>query len=129
MIKQILSNYKKVIRYSVYLLIILNIVDIISTYIGIKYFNVYEANEKTAYLFDLFGILLPSIFKVLTVLLLGYVIQNVWEKAEFLLFNTGGWLNSVIVILSLNTMFIIFFLNFWYFFIVINNINVIYSYL
>jgi len=125
MFKEALSGYKKVLKYSVYVLILLNILDIVSTYIGIKYFNAYEANEKAAYLFDLFGILLPSGLKILVVIILGYTIRNIWKKTEFLLFNTRGWMNSLIVVLNLNVMFIITFLNFYYFLTIINNINII----
>ncbi|MDJ1423513.1 MAG: hypothetical protein M5U10_16585 [Candidatus Methanoperedens sp.] len=126
MFKEALSGYKKILKYSIYVLILLNILDIISTYIGIKYFNAYEANEKAAYLFDLFGILLPSGLKILIVIILGYTIRSIWKKTEFLLLNTCGWMNSMVVVLNLNVMFIITFLNFYYFLIIINNINIIY---
>lgn len=128
MFKEILPNYKKIIKYCVYLLILLNILDIISTYIGIKYFNAYEANERTAYLFDLFGILLPSSLKIFTVVILCYIIKILWRNSELLLSNTSGWMNSIAIISTLNIIFVIIFLNIVYFFIVLNNINIIYNY-
>lgn len=125
MFREILPNYKKIIEYGVSLLILLNILDIISTYIGIKYFNAYEANERTAYFFNLFGILFPSIIKILIVVMLGYSIQKLWNKSETLLSSTNGWMNSIAVISSLNVIFLMIFLNMIYFLVILNNIHII----
>lgn len=127
MFENILPIYKKTIKYGFYLLILLNILDIISTYIGIKYFNAYEANERTAYLFELFGMFLPSALKIFVVVMLGYTIKTQWKSTRRLLSDSNGWTISIAVISSLNLVFLIFFLNFVYFFIVLNNINVIYN--
>ena len=127
MFEETLQKYKKVIEYSIYLLVFLNILDIVSTYIGIQYFDAYEANEKTAYLFDLFGMLLPSSLKIITVMMLSYTIKVLWRNSEYILFNSGGWRNFLAVISSLNALFIMIFLNMIYLFIVLNNINVIYN--
>ncbi len=126
MFKETALYSRKIIKYCIYLLIFLNILDVISTYIGIKYLNAYEANVKTAYLFNLFGMLLPSGFKILTVLLLGFITKIILENSEFMLHNENGLGNSVAIISILNIMFIVIFLNFVYFFIIINNINIIY---
>ncbi len=125
MFKEILLKNRKIIEASVYLLILLNILDIISTYIGIKYFNAYEANERTAYLFNLFGILLPSILKILIVVALGHSIKKLWNKSETLLSNANGWKNSIAIISSFNVIFLMIFLNTVYFLILINNIHII----
>ncbi len=125
MFKGILLKNKKIIEASVYLLILLNILDIISTYIGINYFNAYEANERTAYLFNLFGIFLPSILKILVVVALGYSINKLWKSSETLLSNTNGWKNSIAIISSFNVIFLMIFLNTVYFLILVNNINII----
>ena len=127
MFKEIVLHTRKIIKYSVCLLIFLNILDVISTYIGIKYGNAYEANEKAAYLFNLFGMLLPSALKILTVLLLGFIIKIIWENSEFMLHNGNGLGNSVAIISILNIMFIVIFLNIVYFLIIVNNINIIYN--
>jgi hypothetical protein len=128
MFKEVLPDYKRFTEYSVYLLLLLIVLDIISTYIGIKYFNAYEANERTARLFEAFGILLPSALKVLAVIMLGHIIQLAWKNSEFLLYNTRGWMNSVAIISSLNLMLIILVLNVVYFIIVVHNINILYTY-
>ncbi len=125
MFKEILLKNRKIIEASVYLLILLNILDIISTYIGINYFNAYEANERTAYFFNLFGILLPSILKILIVVALGYSINKLWNSSETLLSNTNGWKNSIAIISSFNVIFLMIFLNTVYFLILINNIHII----
>ncbi len=127
MFKEIVLNYKKIIKYSIYSLIFLIILDVISTYIGIKYVNAYEANEKTAYLFDLFGMLLPSGLKILTVLLLGFITKIIWENSEFMLHSGKDLGNSMAIISILNIMFIVIFLNIVYFLIIVNNIKIIYS--
>ncbi len=128
MFENILPTYKKTIKYGFYLLILLNMLDIISTYIGIKYFNAYEANERTAYLFELFGMFLPSALKILVVVMLGYTIKTQWKSTMHLLSDSNGWTISIAVISSLNLIFLIFFLNFVYFLIVLNNINIIYNF-
>ncbi len=128
MFENILPTYKKTIKYGFYLLILLNMLDIISTYIGIKYFNAYEANERTAYLFELFGMFLPSALKILVVVMLGYTIKTQWRSTMHLLSDSNGWTISIAVISSLNLIFLIFFLNFVYFLIVLNNINIIYNF-
>jgi len=127
MFKETVLYSRKIIKYSICLLIFLNILDVISTYIGIKYVNAYEANEKTAYLFNLFGMLLLSGLKILTVLLLGFITKIIWENSEFILENGKGLGNSVAIISILNIMFILIFLNFVYIFIIVNNINIIYN--
>jgi hypothetical protein len=127
MFREIVLHSRKIIKYSVCLLIFLIILDIISTYIGIKYANAYESNEKTAYLFSLFGMLLPSGLKILTVLLLGFVTRIIWENSEFIMDNGNGLANSVAIISILNIMFIVIFLNIVYFLIIVNNINIIYN--
>src|SRR3990170_7939378 len=98
MFKKILPTYKQFTEYSVYLLILLIIMDVISTYIGITYFNSFEANKNTAQLFDTFGILLPSALKFLTVILFGYIIKLAWKNSECLLYHTNGWMNSIGII-------------------------------
>ncbi|VVB93532.1 Uncharacterised protein [uncultured archaeon] len=128
MFENILPTYKKTIKYGFYLLILLNMLDIISTYIGIKYFNAYEANERTAYLFELFGMFLPSALKILVVVMLGYTIKTQWRSTMHLLSDSNGWTISIAVISGLNLVFLIFFLNFVYFLIVLNNINIIYNF-
>lgn len=127
MFKEIVLHSRKIIKYSVCLLIFLIILDVISTYIGIKYVNAYEANEKTAYLFDLFGMLLPSGLKILTVLLLGFIIKIIWENSELMLHTGNDLGNSMAIISILNLMFIVIFLNIVYFLIIVNNINIIYN--
>lgn len=127
MSREIVLHSGKIIKYSVCLLIFLIILDVISTYIGIKYVNAYEANEKTAYLFDLFGMLLPSGLKILTALLLGFIIKIIWENSEFMLRNGNGIGSSMAIIFILNIMFIVIFLNIVYFLIIVNNINIIYN--
>ncbi len=129
MFKNILSRYRKFTEYGIYLFIMLILLDITSTYIGIKYFNAYEANEKTARLFNLFGIIPTSGFKIVTSIVLCYIIKIVWKKSESLLFNTSRWLNSVAIISNLNIMFVIVSLNVVYINIVIHNINIIYRYI
>ncbi len=127
MFKEIVLHSRKIIKYSICLLIFLIILDVISTYIGIKYVNAYEANEKAAYLFNLFGMLLPSGLKILTVLLLGFITRIIWKNSEFMLHNGNGLGNSVAIISILNIMFILIFLNIVYFLIIMNNINIIYN--
>ncbi len=126
MFREIVLHSRKIIKYSIYLLNFLIILDVISTYIGIKYLNASEANEKTAYLFDLFGILLPSGLKILTALLLSFIIKIIWERSEFMLRNEKGLGSSIAIIFILNIMFIVIFLNILYFFVILNNINIIY---
>ena len=128
MFKKTLPTYKRFMEYSVYLLILLIIMDVISTYIGITYFNAFEANKNTAQLFDTFGILLPSALKFLTVILFGYFIKLAWKNSESLLHDSNGWMNSIGIISSLNIMFIILSLNVVYFIIVLHNINILYGY-
>lgn len=127
MFREIVLHSGKIIKYSVCLLIFLIILDVISTYIGIKYVNAYEANEKTANLFNLFGMLLPSVLKILTALLLGFIIKIIWENTEFILHNGNSLGNSMAIISILNIMFIVIFLNIVYFLIIINNITIIYN--
>jgi ABC-type multidrug transport system permease subunit len=127
MFKEIVLHSRKIIKFSICLLILLIILDVISTYIGIKYVNAYEANEKTAYLFKLFGMLLPSGLKILTALLLGFITKIIWENSEFIIQNGNGLGNSLAIISVLNIMFIVIFLNFVYFLIIVNNINIIYN--
>src|SRR3989337_2294865 len=128
MFKKIIHDYKKFTKYSVSLLIFLIILDVVSTYIGITYFNAYEANDRTARLFEAFGVLLPSILKVLTVIILGYIIKLAWKNSEALLHNSNGWTNSVAILSGLNILFIIVSLNVIYFIIVLHNINILYGY-
>ncbi|MCX9010734.1 MAG: DUF5658 family protein, partial [Candidatus Methanoperedens sp.] len=92
MFKKIMPQYSKFTEYSIYLFVLLITLDIISTYIGLEYFNAYEANERTAYLFGIFGILLPSALKIIMALILCYIIKNVWRKSEFFLSYKNGWL-------------------------------------
>jgi hypothetical protein len=124
--KKILSEYKQLTKYSVYLLIYLTIMDVISTYIGITYFNAYEANQKTAQIFNTFGLFLPSALKFFTVILFGYAIKNIWKNSESLLYVSNYWMNSIGIISILNIIFIILILNVFYFIIVLNNINILY---
>jgi len=127
--KKILPDYKQFTEYSVYLLILLIIIDVISTYIGITYFNAYEANQKTAQLFNTFGLILPSALKFLIVILFGYIIKLAWKNSESLLYDPNGWMNSIGVISSLNIIFIILILNVVYLIIVLNNINILYRFI
>ena len=127
MFRELALHSRIIIKYSVCLLIFLIILDVVSTYIGIKYDNAYEANENAAYLFNLFGMLLPSGLKILTVLLLGFIIRIVWENSEYMLQNENGLGNSVAIISILNIMFIVIFLNVLYFLIIVNNLNIIYN--
>ncbi len=129
MFRKIVPEYKKYTEYSIYLFVILIILDIISTYVGIRYFNAYEANAKTARLFEIFGLLLPSILKIIMAIVLCYIIKDVWRRTDPLLSHTNKWLNSLGIISSLNMMFIILSLNVVYFIIVINNINVLYNHI
>lgn len=129
MFKKIVPQYSKFTEYSVYLFVLLIMLDIISTYIGLKYFNAYEANEKTAYLFEIFGLLLPSGLKIATALMLCYIFKNLWERSAFLISHTNRWLSSMAIISSLNMMFLILSLNVVYFIIVVHNINIIYKYI
>ncbi len=125
--KEILPKYKKVIEYSIYVLILLNILDITSTYVGIKYFDAYEANEKTAFFFSVFGMAIPSAMKILVVALFGFVMRNLWKHSEILLARKNYWVNSVAIISGLNAIFVMIVLNMIYFFIVLNNIHIIYT--
>ena len=129
MFKKTLPTYKRFMEYSVYLLILLIIMDVISTYIGITYFNAYEANQKTAQIFNTFGLFLPSALKFLTVILFGYFIKLAWKNSESLLYDSNGWMNSIGIISSLNIMFIILSLNVVYFIIVLHNINILYRFI
>ena len=129
MFKKTLPTYKRFMEYSVYLLILLIIMDVISTYIGITYFNAYEANQKTAQIFNTFGLFLPSALKFLTVILFGYFIKLAWKNSESLLHDSNGWMNSIGIISSLNIIFIILILNVVYFIIVMNNINILYRFI
>jgi hypothetical protein len=124
--KKRLPDYKQFTEYSVYLLILLILMDVTSTYIGITYFNAYEANQKTAQFFNTFGLFLPSALKFLTVILFGYAIKHAWKNSESLLYDSNGWMNSIGIISSLNIIFIILILNVFYFIIVLNNINILY---
>ncbi len=124
MFEEIIHNYKKFVEYGVYLLVLLTMLDGISTYLGITYFDAYEANRKAAYLFNAFGIILPSFLKLFIVIALGYVIKIVWKNSEFLLSRKSGWLLALasslnIMILSLNAV---------YFMTVVHNITLIYNY-
>ncbi len=108
MILTIVTRYKvRKMGYSSYLFVILIILDVISTYVGIRYFNAYEANAKTARLFEIFGLLLPSILKIIMTIVLCYIIRAVWRRADSLLSHTDKWLNSLGIISSLNIMFVI----------------------
>ncbi|VVB84574.1 Uncharacterised protein [uncultured archaeon] len=129
MFRKIVPEYKKFTEYSIYLFVILIILDVISTYIRIRYFNAYEANAKTARLFEIFGLLLPSILKIIMTLMLCHIIRTVWRQADSLLSHTNKWLNSLGIISSLNIMFVIVSLNVVYFIIVIHNINVLYNHI
>lgn len=129
MFRKIVPEYKKYTEYSIYLFVILIILDVISTYVGIRYFNAYEANAKTARLFEIFGLLLPSILKIIMTIVLCYIIRAVWRRTDSLLSHTNKWLNSLGIISSLNIMFVILSLNVVYFIIVIHNINVLYSHI
>ncbi len=129
MFKEIIPSYKKFTEYSIYLFILLILLDIISTFVGIKYFNAFEANKKTAYLFGLFGMLLPSGLKFVMSLILIYNIKIIWKKSESLLSNKSKWVNSIAVFSSLNLLVVILSLNVVYFVIVINNLNIIYGYI
>jgi hypothetical protein len=125
--KEILPNYKKVIEYSIYVLILLNILDITSTYIGIKYFNAYEANDKTAYFFKLFGMVIPAGIKIFIVMLFGYTMRILWMKSEILLAKRNYLLNSLAIIWALNAIFLMIILNIVYVLVVLNNIHIIYT--
>lgn len=129
MFRKIVLEYKKFTEYSIYLFIILVILDVISTYVGIRYFNAYEANAKTARLFEIFGLLLPSILKIIMTIMLCCTIRSVWRRADSLQSHTNKWLNSLGIISSLNMVFVILSLNVVYFIIVINNINVLYDHI
>ena len=129
MFRKTVSEYEKFTEYSSYLFVILILLDIISTYVGIRYFNAYEANAKTARLFEIFGLLLPSILKIVMTLILCHIIRTVWRRADSLLSHTNKWLNSLGVISSLNIMCVILSLNVVYFIIVIHNINVLYNHI
>ncbi len=129
MFRKMVPEYKKYTEYSIYLFVILIILDVISTYVGIRYFNAYEANAKTARLFEIFGLLLPSILKIIMTIVLCYLIRTVWRRADSLLSHTNKWLNSLGIISSLNIMFVILSLNVVYFIIVLHNINVLYNHI
>ncbi|HEY9245405.1 MAG TPA: hypothetical protein VIO11_01015 [Candidatus Methanoperedens sp.] len=126
-LKKILPNYGKVIEYSVAILLLLNILDIASTYIGIRYFNAYEANEMTAYFFNLFGMQIASGMKILVVVLFCLTIKILWKHSEILLAKKNYLINSIAIISSLNAIFIMILLNIIYVFILLNNIQVIYT--
>ncbi len=123
MFEEIIFNYKKFSEYGVYLLALLTILDGISTYLGITYFDAYEANKKAAYLFNVFGITLVSCIKFLIVIALGFVIKIVWKNSEFLSSSEGGLLALAF---GLNLMMTS--LNAVYFMTVVHNINLIYNY-
>jgi hypothetical protein len=127
MYRHIMQNHKKFTGYSIYLLIILSIMDILSTYIGITYFNAYEANTNTARLFEAFGMLIPSLLKIFTIIILGQIIRLVLKKSEPLLHNSNGWVSQVAIFSTLNTILIIITLNVIYFVIVLHNIHIIYG--
>ncbi len=129
MFRKVVPEYTKFTEYSSYLFVILIILDVISTYIGIRYFNAYEANAKTARLFEIFGLLLPSILKIIMTLILCRIIRTVWRQADSLLYHTNKWLNSLGIISSLNILFVILSLNVVYFIIVIHNLNVLYNHI
>jgi hypothetical protein len=122
-------NYKKFTKYSFYLLVLLIILDVVSTYIGITYFNLYEANEKTARLFKEFGVLLPSGLKILAVIVLGHIIKLALKNLDSLIHDTEGWMNSLVIFSSMNIMLILLTLNVVYFIIVLHNLNLLYAYL
>lgn len=124
MFEEIILNYKKFVEYGVYLLVLLTILDSISTYLGITYFDAYEANEKAAYLFNAIGIILPSCLKLLIVIALGFIMKTVWKNSEFLLSSKSGWLLALAA--SLNIIMIS--LNAAYFMTVMHNIYLIYKY-
>ncbi len=122
-------NYRKLTKYSFYLLVLLIILDVVSTYIGITYFNLYEANEKTARLFESFGILLSSVLKLFVVIVLGYVIKLAWKNLECLMHHTDSRMHSLATVSGMNIMVIVLILNVVYFIIVLHNFNLIYTYL
>ncbi len=119
---------KRYTKYSFYLFVLLIILDVVSTYIGLTYFNLHEANPKTALLFELFGIMLSSGFKLLTVAALGHFIRLAWNSSDSLIQNTGGWMSSVAMTSSLIIVSTVLFLNAFYFLVVLNNLNLIYIY-
>lgn len=125
MIRETLQDYKKIIEYGIYLLILLNILDALSTYVGIKYFDASEANQNIVYFFDAFGMITSLGMKVLLAILFSYIIKSIWKKSEVLKSNKSIWLNSIATISTLNLMLIVFFLNAFYIAVVLNNINVI----
>ncbi|PKL54573.1 MAG: hypothetical protein CVV36_01135 [Candidatus Methanoperedenaceae archaeon HGW-Methanoperedenaceae-1] len=125
MIRETLQDYKKIIEYGIYLLILLNILDSLSTYVGIKYFDASEANQNIVYLFDAFGMIISLGMKVLLAILFSYIIKSIWKKSEVLKSNKSIWLNSIATISTLNLLLIVFFLNVFYIAVVLNNINVI----
>ena len=127
MLRETLQDYKKIIEYGIYLLIILNILDALSTYVGIEYFGAYEANENTAYLFGIFGILLPLILKVFLAITFGYIVKFLWKKSEVFKSNKNIWVNSIATVSNLNILFVILFLNVFYIAVIVNNINIIWQ--
>ncbi len=127
MFRETLKDYKKIIELGIYLLIILNTLDALSTYAGIKYFDASEANSNTAYLFEVFGMILSLSMKVLLAVIFGYIIKEIWERSEVLISNKSMWVNSIATVSDLNIILIVFILNLFYIVIVVNNINVIWQ--
>lgn len=127
MFRDTLKYYRKIIECGIYLLIILNILDALSTYVGIKYFDASEANNNTAYMFEVFGMILSLSMKILFVVMFGYIIKDIWERSEVLISNKNIWVNSIATISDLNLIIIVFVLNLFYIVIIINNINVIWQ--
>ncbi len=123
MFEKIIHYYEKFSEYGIYLLALLTILDSISTYLGITYFDSYEANKKAAYLFNAFGIILVTCLKLLIVIALGYILRIVWKNSEFLSSSKSALLAMAS---SLNIMMIS--LNAIYFMTVVHNINLIYNY-
>ncbi|VVB86823.1 Uncharacterised protein [uncultured archaeon] len=121
--------HKNFIKYSFYLLVLLIILDVVSTYLGIKYFNLYEANVKTARLFEALGILVPSGLKIAAVILFGYIIKLTLKHLDSLMHDTNGWMNSLAIISSLNITLVILMLNVVYFIVDLHNLNLLYAYL
>ena len=127
MLRETLKDYKKIVEYGIYFLIILNILDALSTYLGLKYFDAYEANQNTAYLFDVFGILLPLILKVILAIAFSYIVKFLWKKSELLESNQNIWGNYIAKISNLNIIIIVIILNTFYIAIVLNNFNIIWQ--
>lgn len=124
------KKYLKIfIKYSFYMLVLLIVLDVVSTYLGIKYFNLYEANEKTARLFDVLGIFVPSILKIGAVLLFGYIIKITLKRLDSLMHDTNAWMNSLAIISTLNIILVILTLNVVYIIVDLRNLNLLYAFL